>query len=77
MQAMAHAQIGPLTHAVESLAALTGAGIVLGSFVIGVAGLLLGWPRRTLAARALTDGYLGGLFAIFMGVLDLLGRIAK
>lgn len=74
---MNHVHIGPLTHAVESLAALTGAGILLGSFAIGLAGLLLGWPRRTLAARALTDGYLGGLFALFMGLLDLLARIAK
>jgi len=47
-----------------------GAGIVLGSFAMGVVGLVLGWSRKALEARALTDGYLGGLVGAAVALID-------
>ena len=50
------------------------AGSVLGSFAIGTAGLLGGRPREDLAARALTDGYAGGVLGSATAILDLILR---
>ena len=55
------AQAGPLTRVLESVATAVGAGIVLGSVAMGVVGMMLGWSRKEIGNRALTDGYLGGL----------------
>jgi NAD kinase len=71
---MALAQIGPLTAILEALATAVGAGIPLGGFAMGTVGLLARWPRRELAARALTDGYAGGIGALLILLIDLLLR---
>jgi hypothetical protein len=74
---MALAQIGPLTATLEAAAASVGAGVVLGSVALGVARLALGWPRHRIERRALTDGYLGGMFGAIIAVLDLLLRYGR
>lgn len=67
-------QIGPFTAVFEAVATAVGAGIVLGSFAMGTVGLVARWPRHELAARALTDGYVGGIAALFIVLADLLLR---
>jgi hypothetical protein len=71
---MAFAQIGPLTTAAEAAATAIGAGILLGSFVLGTISLLRGTPRPILEGRVLTDGYLGGLVGACIALFDLLLR---
>lgn len=68
---MVLAGIGPLTSAIESVATAVAAGTLLGSFVIGTAGLLAGSPREVLAARVLTDGYGGGVLGALAVLVDL------
>jgi hypothetical protein len=71
---MALAQIGPLTSLFEATAAAVGAGVVLGSVVMGVARLAAGWSRKRIERRALTDGYLGGIFGAAVAVVDVMLR---
>ena len=68
---MAFAQVGPLTTAFELLATVVGAGIVLGSFALGVFRLAMRQPRAELEGRVLTDGYVGGLAGLFLMTIDL------
>jgi VIT1/CCC1 family predicted Fe2+/Mn2+ transporter len=70
----AFAQIGLTTTALESVATAVGAGIVLGGALMGVFGLVRGWPSRKLERRALRDGYLGGSVALILVVFDLVMR---
>lgn len=72
---MAIARIGPVTTVVETLATAVGAGILLGSFGMGIVGLLAGRPREMLAARALTDGYIGGASGVGAVLIDLALRL--
>jgi hypothetical protein len=71
---MASAQIGPATALFEGLAAAVGAGIVLGSFVMGICRLLANRSRKALEAQVLTDGYMGGLVGVFVVLLDVFLR---
>jgi hypothetical protein len=68
------AEIGPLTGAFEIAATTTGAGILLGSFVLGTISFLRGASRRTLEKRVLTDGYIGGLVGVLVIFTDLVMR---
>ncbi len=71
-QALAH--IGFMTTLLESLATSIGAGMLLGGFAFGAAGFLRGRARQDLEKRALTDGYLGGMVAAGLLILDLVMR---
>jgi len=73
---MALAQIGPMTTVFESIAAAVSAGVVLGSFTMGVVGLALGWSKREIGYRALTDGYMGGIAGLAVALLDAAVRYA-
>ena len=68
---MVPAQIGPATTTFEALATAVGAGALLGSVFVGVAGMAAGWSRKELAERSLADGYLGGLAGALAVVIDL------
>jgi hypothetical protein len=62
------AGIGPFSSLLETLATTVGAGLVLGSFAVGVAGLIAGGqPTQRGLARA---GYLGGVVAATFFLLD-------
>jgi hypothetical protein len=69
---MCFAQIGPLTVAFQAMAAAIGAGIVLGGFVFGTVRLLVGKPRWVLERHVLTDGFIGGLSALAIALIDLI-----
>jgi hypothetical protein len=71
---MALAQIGLFTSGLEVGATAVGAGIVLGGASMGAIGLVLGWSRREIGDRALTDGYIGGLVGLLALVADLFIR---
>lgn len=71
---MAVAQIGPLTSAFEALATGVGAGILLGGFASGVYRLATKRPRKELEGRVLTDGYVGGVAAVLVVLIDLVVR---
>lgn len=71
-QVLAH--IGLTTTILESVATSIGAGMLVGGFAFGAAGFLRGRARQDLEKRALTDGYLGGLVAAVLLVLDLAMR---
>jgi hypothetical protein len=60
----------------EAVAAAVAAGMLLGGFVSGVAGLLLACPRPDFDARVLRDGYTGGGMAIGVVVVDIRFRYA-
>jgi hypothetical protein len=68
------AQIGPLTAGVEALATAVGAGVVLGSFAMGIGRVLAGQPRWMLEDYVLTDGLLGGLFGLTITLIDAIIR---
>jgi len=71
---MALAGVGPLTSAIETVATAVAASTLLGSFAVGAVGLLTGKSRKALAARALTDGYAGGILGAVAVLLDLFLR---
>jgi hypothetical protein len=74
---MTIAQIGPLTTALEAVAASVGAGIVLGGVAIGAFRLTRGWARERIERRALTDGYLGGIVGAVAAVIDIVLRYGR
>lgn len=63
-------EIGPLTSAMEALAAAVGAGMLLGGFAVGGTGLVRGLSRRTLDRQVLASGYAGGAFALLLAALE-------
>jgi hypothetical protein len=73
---MALAQFGALTALLEAVSAAVAAGMLLGGFVVGVAGLLLAWSRRDFEARVLRYGYLGGIAAVGTVLADITFRYA-
>ncbi len=73
---MVLAQVGPLTTLIESTATAVGAGIVLGGFCSGLAGLLLALPRAEIEARVLRDGYIGGALSVLAMLADITFRYA-
>jgi hypothetical protein len=68
---MALARIGPLTSGLEAVATAVGSGLLLGSFTIGTGRFFLGFPRSALEAHALTDGFYGGIFSVWLILIDL------
>ncbi len=66
--------VGSFTTAIEEAAAAVGAGVLLGSVVMGVVALALGWSRRDLGDRALTDGYVGGFVGGFVAAVEFAVR---
>jgi hypothetical protein len=68
---MGLAQIGPFTTAIQTMAAVVGAGILLGSFVMGSIGFLAGHSRQRVESHVLANGYYGGLFAAGFALVDL------
>jgi hypothetical protein len=68
---MAVAQIGPLTTVLEGYATAVAAGVVLGSVGVGGLGLVLGWSRRSIGDRAITDGYAGGMVGAAIALIDI------
>lgn len=71
---MALGQIGSLTGTAEALATTIGAGMLLGGFAAGAAGLLIGLPRQTLETHVLTWSYYGGILGVTLVVFDLIAR---
>ncbi|HMB52261.1 MAG TPA: hypothetical protein VKU40_03025 [Thermoanaerobaculia bacterium] len=68
---MAIAQIGPVTGVLEDLAMAVAAGAVVGSSVIGAAGLFAGWSVKALERRALSDGYVGAAVGALAAAFDV------
>lgn len=71
---MEFAQIGPLTAAVEALAAVVGAGVLLGGFVVGAARFFTGSSRQALEVDALRGGYWGGAISFWLALADVIVR---
>lgn len=69
---MALAQIGPLTELVEMAAAAVAAGMLLGGFLAGLAGLVRSWPRRDFDRIVVQAGYLGGVVSTCIIAADIM-----
>jgi hypothetical protein len=65
------AQIGPLTTLSETAATAIGAGVVLGSVVAGIGGLLFRRSKSEVESGALFGGYAGGAAGGFLALLDV------
>ena len=74
---MAAGRLGPFTAALEAAATVVGAGILVGGFVIGLVLFLAGRSRAEIAARALTDGFAGGIVGVGFILLDLALRYLR
>ncbi len=70
------AHIGATTTVLEAAATSIGAGILMGGFLMGTVGLVLGWTREDFEGRVLRDGYIGGVTATAFLIFDLLVRYA-
>jgi hypothetical protein len=70
------AQIGPLTTMLGLAATAIGAGVVVGGFLAGGAGMLAGRTRKEMEANALRDVFIGGSTGILCLCFDLLLRYA-
>jgi len=71
---MTFAQIGPLTNALQGAAAAIGAGMLMGGFLIGLAGLVRAWPKSKFDARVLSFGYGGGIVGAAVLIADITFR---
>lgn len=71
---MALSQIGFFTDATEVVATAVGAGILLGGFLAGSIGIVIGQPRSRRDERVVAFGYAGGMIAILLLVIDLILR---
>ncbi len=56
---------------IEGTTTAVSAGILLGGFVVGLLGLVLGWARPRLEAQALKSGYIGGIAGMAAVVADI------
>jgi hypothetical protein len=65
------AQIGSATGLLEAAATSVGAGMLLSGFVMAVVGFARGRARGQIEKSSLRDACAGGLFAIWLIVLDL------
>jgi hypothetical protein len=65
-----------LTNAIEALATVVGAGMLLGSFGVGALGLIAGRSRQSLEGRVLIDGYYGGILGTVLVAIDLITHYA-
>jgi hypothetical protein len=62
------ASVGPLTGAIETVAASIGSGAVIGGFFGGIEGGLLPRPRNQAERNAVIGTYVGGFVALaFLG----------
>jgi hypothetical protein len=68
---MAWGQIGFFTDATEVLATAVGAGILLGGFLAGSVGIVAGLPRSRRDKGVVSAGYVGGMIAILLVLIDL------
>jgi hypothetical protein len=68
------AQIGPLTTLLEFAATSIGAGVIVGGFLAGGAGMLAGRTRKEMEDNALREAFRGGLVGILCLCIDLLLR---
>jgi hypothetical protein len=73
---MASGQIGFFTDATELLATAVGAGILLGGFLAGSIGIVSGQPRSRRDEGVVSSGYVGGMIAILLVLIDLVLRYA-
>lgn len=69
---MVTAGIGFLTTVTEALASAVGAGMLLGGFVVGCAGVAVGWARPKFDDEVLFGGYFGGVVAALLALIDTL-----
>jgi hypothetical protein len=70
------ANVGLLTTVLEMAAASIGAGVVVGGFVVGGAGMLKQRSRKQMEGNALRDVFFGGLVGMSCLCIDLLMRYA-
>jgi hypothetical protein len=68
------ASVGPLTGVFEALATSIGAGVVIGSFVVGLTNLVLGRGRGTSEEEALYGGYVGGAVGLGLLAIDIVEK---
>ena len=73
---MVVAAIGPLTSLTQAVAAVVGAGMLLGGFASGAIGLLFSWSKPEFDVRVVRDGYIGGGVAVGFVVADVILRYA-
>lgn len=71
---MLFASIGWATTLLELAATSIGYGIVAVGFVTSCAGMLLGWTRRELEAKALRSAFWGGVVGMSCLCLDWFWR---
>jgi hypothetical protein len=71
---MPASHVGPLTTLLEGAAAAVGAGMLLGGFLTGLAGLILAWPRWRFDRRVLRYGYAGGAVGVAVMIADITFR---
>ena len=71
---MAFAQVGPLTAVFEAAATAVGAGVVLGSVLVGSILLVVNLPRREIEGGALVGGYAGGGVGALIALTDAILR---
>lgn len=65
---------GPTTSVLETLATTIGSGLVVGSFVAGIASFVASRSLPRSEKWAMTGGYLGGGFAVVLLAIDTLGK---
>jgi len=63
-----------MTTVMEAAATAVAAGVVLGSVGVGSLGFVLGWSRRRIGDRAVTDGYVGGMVGAAVAIIDVVLR---
>jgi hypothetical protein len=68
------ASAGPTTGVLETLATTIGSGLVVGSFVAGIASFVASRSLLRSEKWAVTGGYLGGGFGVVLLVIDILGK---
>jgi hypothetical protein len=68
------ANAGPLTGAFEELATAIGAGIVVGSFVAGIASFVSRRLRQPSEKWTVTGGYFGGGLALMLLTVDIVRK---
>jgi hypothetical protein len=68
------ASIGPVTSFVEAVAGSIGSGLLIGGFLGGIGGGLLGRLKPGSERKALTGSYIGGLVSLGTLAIDILMR---
>jgi hypothetical protein len=68
------ASVGPFTRVFEQLATSIGSGLVVGSFVAGLSSFVWSGSRKHSEGWGVIGGYLGGVAALGLLVLDIVGK---